>query len=189
MKKILLVDDDLFVLATMAMSLELAGFQVIQVDNGEAAIKVVESKSIDLTVLDMRMPGMSGLEVARVFRKSGYRSFIFLTAFDDDNVVREAAEAGALGYLIKPVELSRMLPTIEVALARHDELVTLANDRSNLTVALNSNRDTDIALGILMERYHIDRARAFNILRGYARGQRCKITDVSQRLIAGEVLD
>jgi response regulator NasT len=82
-----------------------------------------------------------------------------------------------------------MLPTIEVALARHDELVTLANDRSNLTVALNSNRETDIALGILMERYQIDRARAFNILRNYARRHRCKIVEVSQRLIVGENLD
>jgi response regulator NasT len=189
MKKILLVDDDSLVLATLTMGLQRAGYSVSQVDNGEAAIKLEQNERFDLAILDMRMPKMSGLEVAAVFRAAARTPFIFLSAFNEDDVVKTAAYAGALGYLVKPIEISRILPAIEIAIVRHDELAKLEQASLNLTEALNSNRETDIAIGLLMGRHQMDRASAFNLLRNAARNQRCKITKVAQQLIAGEILE
>ena len=189
MKKILVVDDELVVLATLSMGLKQAGYQVFQVGDGAAAIQVAQLENPDLAILDMRMPGMSGLDVAKVLHERGRTPFIFLSAFNDDEVVKAAAEAGALGYLVKPIEISRIVPAIEVALVRHDELLKLANNNLNLIEALNKNREIDIAIGLLIERYRISRAGAFDAIREYARYHRCKVTIVAQRLIEGEQLD
>ena len=189
MKKILVVDDDLVVLATLSMGLKQAGYQVYQASDGATAIQTEHNESPDLAILDMRMPGMNGLEVAKVFREQGRTPFIFLSAFNDDEVVRAAAEAGALGYLVKPVEISRIVPAIEVAMVRHDELSKVTNNSLNLMDSLNKNREIDVAIGLIMERHGLDRAGAFEAIREYARFNRCKAFSVAQRLIDGERID
>jgi response regulator NasT len=189
MKKILVVDDDLVVLATLSMGLKQAGYQVFQVGDGAAAIQVELLENPDLAILDMRMPGMSGLDVAKVLHERGRTPFIFLSAFNDDEIVKAAAESGALGYLVKPIEISRIVPAIEVAMVRHDELSKVTNNSINLMDSLNKNREIDVAIGLLMERYAIDRASAFDAMREYARCNRCKAFSVAQRLIDGERLE
>lgn len=189
MNKILIVDDDLVVLATLNMGLQRAGYQVFQADNGELALQLAQSEKPGLAILDMRMPGMNGLELARRLRESSKTPFIFLSAFNDEGIVKSAADAGALGYLVKPIEVARIVPAIEVALVRSDEFAQLELKSSNLADALHSNREIDIALGLLMERYRTDRAHAFAVLRNYARNQRCKVISVAQRLISGERID
>lgn len=188
MSKILVVDDDLVVLATVGLGLRQAGYQVLQVDSGELVIQICRREKPDLAILDMRMPGMSGIEVAEVLRKETQVPFIFLSAFSDEEIVRAAAETGALGYLVKPIEISRLVPAIEVALARAEEFGKLEQDKANLAEALERNRDIDVAIGLVMQRHHLDRAAAFESLRSYARSQRCKITEVAQWLIDGEVI-
>jgi response regulator NasT len=189
MKKILVVDDDLVVLATLSMGLKQAGYQVFQVSNGASAIQVEQFENPDLAILDMRMPGLSGLDVAKILHARGRTPFIFLSAFNDDEAVKAAADAGALGYLVKPIEISRIVPAIEVAMVRHDELSKAVNNSINLIDSLNKNREIDIAIGLVMERYNIDRASAFDALRDYARSNRCKAAIVAQRLIDGERLE
>jgi response regulator NasT len=189
MRKILVVDDDLLVLATLSLGLNQAGYQVLQADSGELAIRICAKESFDLAILDMRMPGINGLDVAKTLREKDYAPFIFLSAFNDDELVREAAAAGALGYLVKPLEISRIVPAVEIALVRHDELSKLEVMTANLAEAMAGNREIDIAIGLLMERYKSDRASVFNAMRAYARSNRCKVVSVAQRLISGEQLE
>lgn len=188
MSKILVVDDDLVVLATISMALRRAGYQVVQADCGERAIEAARSEKPDLAILDMRMPGMCGIDVAEVLKKEKLVPFIFLSAFSDKEIVQDASAAGALGYVVKPIEISRLVPAIEVALARADEFEKLEQDKSNLSDALERNRETDVAIGLVMQRYHLERAAAFEFLRDYSRGRRCKIKETAQRLINGEEL-
>lgn len=189
MTNILVVDDDLVILATLSMGLQRAGYRVLQADNGQAALQLDRTVRPDLAILDMRMPGMSGLDVAKAISETTRTPFIFLSAFNDDAIVREAVEAGALGYLVKPVEIARIVPSIEVALARADELSALEKQKANLAEALDSSREIDVAIGLLMERKRIDRAGAFGLMRSYARSQRCKVAEVAQRLVAGERIE
>lgn len=183
MKKILIVDDDLVVLATLSLGLQRAGYQVFEADSGEAALKLERAETPALVLLDMRMPGMDGLAVARILRERRRAPFIFLSAFSDEDIVREAADAGALGYLVKPIEFARIVPAIEVALVRSDERSRLEEHGANLADALNRNREIDVAIGMLMVRFNLDRASAFNLLREQARSRRCRIVDVAQQLI------
>ena len=186
MPKILVVDDDLAILATISLGLRKAGYQVLQVDSGKPALRICKHEKPDLAILDMIMPDMSGLEVARLLQGETATPFIFLSAHSDDSLVKAAVEAGALGYLLKPVEISRIVPAIEVALKRADELEQLRLNNANLGDVSLSSSETDMAVGLLMERHQLDRAAAFDTLRANARGHPGGIAALAQRLVSGE---
>ena len=134
------------------------------------------------------MPGMGGIKVAEALRDRLRLPFIFLTAFSGDEMVRAATATGALGYLVKPLEVSRIVPAIETALVRAQERATLQQEVANLSEALDRNREIDIAVGLLMERYALGRTVAFESLRRLARNQRCRVAELARRLIDGETI-
>ncbi len=184
MTKILVVDDDLLVLATITMGLQQLGYLVLQADNGPDALTICSQITPDLALLDIRMPSMSGLELAKLLNEQMI-PFVFLSAYCDEEMVKSAAEVGALGYLIKPLEISRIVPAIEVALLRADQQFKAVQTIDNLNSALSKNRDIDIAIGLLMERHQVNRVIAFELLREYARSHRIKIVDVATAVIDG----
>jgi response regulator NasT len=181
--RVLVVDDDRLVLATLAKSLRQWGYEVAEASSGETALKLALETNPDLVLLDVNMPRMSGLEVAESLRAQTMIPFIFLTAYGDTDIVKQATEHGAMGYLVKPIDISQIVPAIEAALARGKELGQLRETETQLSTALANSRETSIAVGILMEREHLDRHSAFDVLRDYARSQRRKIKDVAEELI------
>lgn len=181
--RVLVVDDDRLVLATLAKGLRQWGYEVAEASSGETALKLALETSPDLVLLDVNMPRMSGLEVAKSLRAQTTIPFIFLTAYGDADIVKQATEHGAMGYLVKPVDISQIVPAIEAALARGKELGQLRETETQLSTALANSRETSIAVGILMEREHLDRHSAFDVLRDYSRAQRRKIKDVAEELI------
>ena len=118
---ILLVDDDRLVLMTLSQQLQAAGYQVIEADNGDDAILLARQYRPRLALLDMRMDGKSGLDVALYMRDYVGTPFLFLSAFGDDSLVDRAMRAGAIDYLFKPLEPTRIIPAIERAIARTEE--------------------------------------------------------------------
>lgn len=186
MPKILIVDDDLAVLATISLGLRKAGYQVLQVDSGHPAIQICKLERPDLAILDMVMPGMTGLEVAQAIKAETTTPFIFLSSHSDDDLVKAAVQAGALGYLIKPMEISRIVPAVEVALKRADELEQLRLSNANLGEAALLPSATEMAVALLMERHRLDRAAAFEMLRANARSFPGGIASLAQRLVDGE---
>ena len=186
MPKILVVDDDLAVLATISLGLRRAGYHVFQVDSGMPAIQICRREKPDLAILDMNLPDITGLQVAQTLHSETSTPFIFLSAHSDERLVRAAVEVGALGYLVKPVEVARIVPAIEVALKRADEIVQLRLGNANLGDESMLHRETDMAVGLIMERHQLDRAAAFDVLRANARGHPGGIVGLAQRLIEGE---
>lgn len=116
--KLLLCDDERLVLATLADGLRHAGFNVIETDNGDDAILLAREHRPDLAVLDIRMNGKSGLDVASYIRDQVGTPCIFLSACSDDDVLRQATAVGALDFIVKPVAVRHLLPSIEAALGR-----------------------------------------------------------------------
>lgn len=137
----------------------------------------------ELALLDMRLPGMSGLEVARRLREETQVPFLFLSAYADEDLVQQASEHGALGYLVKPLDTPQIIAPIETALARAREIRALRASESQLTVALAGARDISTAVGVIMERNRCTQDAAFERLRGSARAQRRKVTDLAVEVI------
>jgi response regulator NasT len=181
--RVLVVDDDRLVLATLAKGLRQWGYEVAEASSGEIGLKLALEANPDVILLDVNMPRMSGLEVAKMLRAQTMIPFLFLTAYGDADIVKQATEHGAMGYLVKPVDISQIVPAIEAALARGKELGLLRETETQLSTALANSRETSIAVGILMEREHLDRHSAFDALRDYARSQRRKIKDVAEELL------
>jgi DNA-binding response OmpR family regulator len=161
--RLLVVDDDRLVLATLCAGLRQAGFDVIEADNGDDAILLARQHKPRLALLDMRMQGKSGLEVARYLAANTRTGFLFLSAFSDPQIMEEARQAGALGYLVKPVDMHQIVPAVRDALARQED-----EEPAGAAVP-RAQRDLHIAAGILMERLRIDHARAVEALRARAR--------------------
>ncbi|MBZ0142806.1 MAG: response regulator [Rhodocyclaceae bacterium] len=189
-RKILLVDDDRLVLATLQSGLEQAGYAVQACSSAEEAKRVLALDNPDIAVLDIRMPGASGLDLARELGESQAIPFLFLTAYSEAEVVRKAAEYGAVGYLVKPVDIPQLVPAIEAALARAADLRQLRTTETQLQMALNENREVSMAIGLLMERRRLGRQEAFEFLRTTARAQRRKIGEVAEEILsAAELLN
>ena len=116
--KILVVDDDRLVLAMLVHGLARSGYEVIDADNGDDAILLAREHRPDLALLDIRMDGKSGFDVAQYLREVGHTPFVFLSAFSDEQTVTKVRSLGALDYLVKPLEMAQIVPTIDAAFAR-----------------------------------------------------------------------
>jgi response regulator NasT len=188
--RILLVDDDRLVLATLSDGLRAAGYEVATASCGGDALQLCRSQPIDLAILDVRMPEMDGIELARRMRAETTVPFLFLSAYGDLDLVHRAADHGALGYLLKPIDIPQMVPSIEAALVRAREIAELRKSEERLTTALSIEQRTRMAVGLLMERERLDRRAAFEVLRSRARSQRRKIAEVADEILsAAETLN
>jgi response regulator NasT len=185
---ILIVDDDRLILATLSKGLHQAGYEVLQAASGEEAYRVALESKPDLAVLDVRMPNMTGIQLARLLREQTQVPFIFLSAYGDMDIARQAADYGAVGYLVKPVDTPQIIPAIEAGLARAEEIRKLRRTEAELNTALAESRETSIATGVVMERYHVSRKKAFETLRDFARSHQRRVSDVASELIHAEEL-
>lgn len=182
-KRLLLVDDDGVALATFGKGLKDMGYDVLLADSGEVGLKqVTEGPPPDLAILDIRMDGMSGIEVAGELRELGIPS-IFLSAFDDDEYVRQALEKGALGYLVKPINVDKAIPTIEAALKSAQDINVLKETEKRLDGALENSNTINVVVGMLMERHRLERQEAFELLRKKARGEQRKVKDMAEEIL------
>jgi response regulator NasT len=187
---ILLVDDDSLLLEFISTVLQHAGFDTVKAGSAPEAVQRVQERGADiaLALLDISMPGMTGLELAQRLKEHTEVPFMFLSSVDDADTARQAASHGAVGFVVKPVDAARLLPAFEAGLARADEIRQLRRTEVNLNAALAAGRETSLAVGLLMARYQTDRNTAFEVLRDHARAQRRKINEVAEQIVAAEEL-
>jgi two-component system, response regulator PdtaR len=183
--RILVVDDDRLVLATVVAGLRQAGFEVLEADNGDDAILLARNHRPRLAILDMRMQGKSGMDVARYLASNTSTGFIFLSAFGDPSIVDESARLGALGYLVKPIDIRSIVPAVNAALAKLDASPAPAARAAPAAAsgAALPARDEAIAVGILMERLRLDQARALQALRSQAHAEGRSVESLAASMV------
>ena len=185
-RRILIVDDDPILLQFIGEILRHAGYETVSASSGAQAIAQIEAREPDMALLDITMPGMSGLELARHLNELTAVPFMFLSAIGDSDSARQAAAYGAVGYVVKPVDAERLMAAFEAGLARADEIRQLRRTEMNLNAALAAGRETSLAVGLLMGKFQTDRNTAFEVLRDHARSSRRKINEVADQLLAAE---
>lgn len=181
--KILVADDDPITLTSIASGLDAAGYQVISARDGRSAVLLGLRERPDLAILDIRMPGMTGIEAARELKAKGAIGTLFLSAYSERDVVEIATREGALGYLVKPINTQQLIPAIEAALKRSAELRQLQRKETDLLEAINRNREISVAVGIYMQRYAVSEQEAFDAIRAYARFRSLKLANLASDLI------
>ncbi len=187
--RILVVDDDRLVLATVTHGLAQAGFEVIDADNGDDAILLAREHKPDLALLDIRMEGKSGLDVAAYLREYLHVPFMFLSAFADDETVQQVKDLGAVAYLVKPLDIGQIVPTVAAAIAnlpgRSAPLAVppVRPPLPEVEPALGMEAWVPLAVGVLMHRYSLQRGQALDRLRRLATAEQRSLLDQAGRLV------
>ncbi|MBA2412743.1 MAG: response regulator [Burkholderiaceae bacterium] len=174
---VMVVDDDRLVLATLVAGLKQAGLEVIEADNGDDAILLARKHKPRLAILDMRMQGKSGMDVARYLAANTDTGFMFLSAFGDQDIVDEAMRMGALGYLVKPLDVRQIVPAVRAALSRSVE------EKVEPEVNIGERRDDLVAVGILMERLRLDYDHAREALRAQAKAEGKSVAELASHMV------
>lgn len=181
---LLVADDDPQVVAALARCLREAGFEVLEAVDGKTAIDHCASRPPDLAIIDYEMTGLDGERLARQLSARPPLSVIFMSAHRGVQMVQDAVAAGALAYLVKPVDTHQMLAAVRTALERGRELNELRQQTNHLDTALQKRRTVSVAVGLVMGRLQVDQQRAFELLRRHARSTRRRLQDVAAELLS-----
>jgi two-component system, response regulator PdtaR len=181
--KILVVDDDRLVLATLAHGLAEAGYEIIDADNGDDAILLAREHRPDLALLDIRMEGKSGFDVAAYLREYCQVPFMFLSAFSDEQTVAQVKTLGAVAYLVKPLDIHQIVPAVEAAFNQLTKRPPDATGTPKQQADDALSQPVAIAVGVLMHRYSLPRAAALERLQRLADSESRPLQVQAERLL------
>ena len=164
--RILIAEDETIIRLDLRDLLVRAGFEVCaEARDGEEAVELARSEQPDLAIMDVKMPKLDGIDAARRILDERPIPIVMLTAYGQEELVSRAVEAGVFGYLVKPFRESDLLPAIQTARARHDELSALREEAESLAEALSARKAIERAKGLLMEKEGLSEQDAFARLR------------------------
>ena len=186
--RVVIAEDETIIRRDLREILEGEGYEVVgETGRGDEAVDLVRQTQPDLAILDIRMPGMDGLAVAREIARERLAGVLILTAFSQRNLIAEATDAGVLNYLVKPFQRGELVPKIEVALARFKEIRALESENRNLEEQLESRKLVERAKGMLMDRHAMLENDAFSFIQTTAMRERLTMKAVAERVIEGEL--
>lgn len=183
--RILIAEDETIIRLDLRELLERAGFEVCaEAKDGEEAVELARSAEPDLALLDVKMPKLDGIDAARRILEERPVPIVMVTAYGERELVSRAVEAGIFGYLVKPFRESDLLPAIETARARYEELQALREEAESLSEALAARKAIERAKGLLMEREGLTEQEAFARLRRASQVSGRPMKVVAEALIA-----
>ena len=183
--RILIAEDETIIRLDLRELLESAGFDVVaEARDGEEAVELARTQAPELALLDVKMPKLDGIDAARRILEERPIPIVMVTAYGEQELVERAVEAGVFGYLVKPFRESDLLPAIETARARHDELAALREEAESLADALAARKAIERAKGILMQREGLSEEEAFARLRKASQISGRPLKVVAEALIA-----
>jgi AmiR/NasT family two-component response regulator len=184
--RVVIAEDEAIIRLDLKETLEEEGYLVVgETGRGDKAVDLVRELRPDLAILDVKMPGMDGLEAARLISKDRICGVVILTAFSQKEVVEEARDAGALAYLVKPFQKSDLIPAIEVALGRFRELQVLNGEIEELGEQLEARKTIDRAKGILIDAHQMNESDAYGFIQRGAMNHRTTMRKVAEMIVAG----
>ena len=164
--RVLIAEDETIIRLDLRELLERSGFEVCaEARDGEEAVALARSERPDVAIMDVKMPKLDGIEAARRILDERPIPIVMLTAYGQQELVSRAVEAGVFGYLVKPFREQDLLPAIETARARHDELAALREEAESLAEALAARKAIERAKGLLMAKEGLSEQDAFARLR------------------------
>ena len=183
--RVVIAEDEAIIRLDLKESLEAEGYAVIgETGRGDEAIDLVRMLEPDLIILDIKMPGMNGIDAAKVISDEGLAAVILLSAFSQQDLIKEASNAGVLAYLVKPFQRSDLVPSIELALGRFEEISGLRQEAVMLRESLETRKLVDRAKGLLIDNYGLKESDAYRYLQKKAMEDRTTMKAVAEDILA-----
>lgn len=186
--RVVIAEDEAIIRLDLKELLEEEGYEVVgQTGRGDEAVELVRALGPDAVILDIKMPGLDGLSAARQITADRLAAVLILTAFSQRELVEQAREAGAIGYLVKPFQKSDLIPALELAIGRHQEMQSLEAEIGDLAERLEARKAIDRAKGVLMDAHGLGEQDAWRFLQTTAMDRRSKVHEVAALVIAGDI--
>jgi AmiR/NasT family two-component response regulator len=184
-RRVLIAEDEALIRLDLAEMLVEEGYDVVgEAGDGETAVRLAEELKPDLVILDIKMPIMDGLAAAERIAGERVAPVVILTAFSQRDLVERARAAGAMAYLVKPFQKSDLVPAIEIALSRYQEIAALESEVAGLTDRLETRKVVERAKGTLMTTYSMTEPQAFKWIQRTAMDHRMTMREVAERILA-----
>ena len=183
--RILVAEDEALIRMDLVEMLQEAGYHVVaQATNGEEAIALATEHIPDLAILDVKMPVLDGISAAE--KIISIAPVLMLTAFSQRELVERARDAGVMAYVVKPFTIGDLIPAIEIAISRHTQMRSLAEEVADLHERLETRKIIDRAKGILMKALNLSEPEAFSWIQRAAMDRRLTMKEVAQAVISPE---
>ena len=187
--RVVVAEDEAIIRLDLVETLRAEGYDVVaDTGRGDEAVELVAEHRPDVAILDVKMPGLDGIEATKAIAAERRAAVVILTAFSQRDLVEAATEAGAMSYLVKPYEPDDLVPAVELALARFREFRALEGQVADLADRLEVRKLVDRAKGKLMDDHQMSEQDAFSFIQSAAMSQRRTMRDVSGDILAGAVV-
>lgn len=182
--RIVVAEDETIIRLDIVETLTGQGYDVVgEADNGQRALELVEELAPDVVLMDISMPVMDGISATRHLSEHSLAPVVILTAFSQRDLIDQATQAGAMSYIVKPFSETDLVPAIELAKARFDQLVTLEAEVSDLTARFETRKLVDQAKTVLMHTLEVTEPEAFRWIQKTSMDRRLTMKDVAQTVI------
>ena len=186
--RVVVAEDEAIIRLDLVETLREQGFDVVaDTGRGDEAVRLVAEHRPDVAILDIKMPGLDGIEVAQRIAPQRGTAVVILTAFSQRDLVEQAREAGAMTYLIKPYRRDALVPAVELALARYREMEALEGQIGDLEDRLEVRKIVERAKGRLIDDQDLSEQDAYAFIQRTAMSQRRTMRDVAGDVLAGRI--
>lgn len=186
--RVVIAEDESIIRLDLKETLEEEGYIVVaDTGRGDLAVDLVRAHRPDVAIFDIKMPGLDGLEAAKIVTAEKICPVVMLTAFSQREIIEQARDAGALAYLVKPFQRTDLVPAIELAIGRFHEMRALSGEIEALGEQLETRKSFDRAKGILLDQFSMTESDAFDFIQKHAMSSRTKMRLVADRIISGDL--
>jgi two-component system, response regulator PdtaR len=183
-RRVVIAEDEVLIRMDLKEMLTEEGYDVVgEAGDGQEAIRLAEEHRPDLVILDVKMPILDGIAAAEHVARERIAPVVMLTAFSQRELVERARDAGAMAYLVKPFNVTDLVPAIELAVSRFQELAQLEAEVAGLTDRLETRKAVDRAKGVLQQQLSLSEPAAFRWIQKTAMDLRLSMRQVAQGVI------
>jgi response regulator NasT len=184
-RTVVVAEDEALIRLDIVEALNDAGYDVVgQAASGQEAVDLTKELKPDVVVMDVKMPGRDGISAATEIGKDNIAPVVMLTAFSQRNLVEKAADAGAMAYVVKPFVPEKLLPALEVAISRFDQINALRVEVTDMKARFEARKRVDRAKGLLMENMGLSESEAFRWIQKTSMDRRLTMQEVADAVIA-----
>jgi two-component system, response regulator PdtaR len=184
-RRVLVAEDESLIRLDLTEMLAEEGYQVVgEADDGATAVRLAEELRPDLVVMDVKMPVLDGISAAERIVRARIAPVVLLTAFSQRELVERARDAGAMAYVVKPFTAADLLPALEIAVSRHQEIAALEAEVADLADRFETRKLVDRAKGLLQARQGLDEPAAYRWIQRTSMDRRMTMRQVAEVVIA-----